>query len=111
MTIENQNFEMYAGETKKVSFAITGGDDLATVTWGLAERPRLTLLLQKDSTTADVLVTPTQVTVLLSPEDTEDLHGGYHHELVGVDNDGKIAWMSTGFVVIKPTALKIKEES
>lgn len=107
MTVENQNFSMYAGETRFLKFPISGETNLATVKWALANTPQLNVVVAKDNSSIDVTVDDAAVTVTLRPEDTVNLSGVYRHELVGIDANGEVAWMTVGDVRIKPTAIKV----
>jgi hypothetical protein len=113
MTIEDQNFTMYAGDTKNLYISISDEDnggqmDLTgtTIVWVLYDPNLDTILLTK--TTASGISIPAPETdgiciVSLLPVDTELLRPAnwYIHETEVTDAIGNVVTVTKGFVNIK----------
>lgn len=103
MTEINQNFSMYAGEKKVLTFMDTGSKDLngATITWRMSTyNDRSNTLLEK--TTGDgITISSPAFSVTLDPDDTLSLaEGRYWHEAWVQDAGGDPAMVATGTIYI-----------
>ncbi len=116
MTMLNQNFSMWAGNTRYLSVSVTEQDgetpkDLtdAHIVWILreygsaenilvketsAEATPLGGLMINDPPTAGIF------TIFLYPEDTQDLSGVYYHQADVTNQHGEVSTVLTGSAVI-----------
>ncbi len=113
MTIENQNFEMYAGDTKQVYISISDEDnggqmDLTgvTIAWVLYDPNLDSVLLTKTTVSGIIIPSPTIsgiCVISLLPADTELIRPAnwYIHETEVTDVVGNIVTVTKGFVNIK----------
>lgn len=121
MTRINQDFEVYAGNTRTVRF--TAWEPDPTSTDPEAERilnltghtlhwvAKRVLSRDEDDDPAIEKSTPTgvvitdaaggQCEVRLLPADTENLVGSYYHELESTDGAGTVSTISTGVMTVK----------
>ncbi|MDR7237106.1 hypothetical protein J2Y02_001717 [Neobacillus drentensis] len=101
----NQNFSMYAGDSKSIIIPVTKDDGSplnltgAAVKWGVRKR--------ESSTTNDILkespaitVSGSEITISLAPVDTETLTGSYYHECELTDQQGNVSTLFVGLVTI-----------
>lgn len=94
MTATNQNFYMYAGDTKNLNISVTNDDgsplDLTgcTITW----------VLKKNN--SELVKTTTNGVIELEPSDTSDLYGIYPHECELTDQTGNVSTIFIGKVTI-----------
>lgn len=102
----DQNFNMYAGETKAIQITITGVESIQAAHWALTNKSNLTKLVEKESGTGGITIVGNVVTIALDPEDTANLGGSYHHECRVEDANGDIETVAVGTVVIYQTAFK-----
>ena len=108
-----QDFEMYQGEDKLLTFAITDdADDPAdltssTATWMLAHKLALTNTVLTKITTDGIVINGSNYEVTLLPSDTVGIEAGeFYHELRMVDSDGKESVVATGSATIRPSITK-----
>lgn len=106
MTQFNQNFSMFAGETKYIAVPNTkdDGTDLdlsgSTITWTVKKReysPDSVL----SKATPDITVSGNVLTIALTSPDTNDLLGTYYHKCDCVDQFGNDSVLFTGYMEIK----------
>ncbi|MBS4195313.1 hypothetical protein [Lederbergia citri] len=97
VTMENQNFTMYSGDTKYIRFPIEGISDLSglSVSWFIRNTP-----LTK-RTNDGITIVNNEVQIKLDPEDTTKLSGPYYHECSVTDNFGNHSKVLTGYISIK----------
>lgn len=109
MTIKNQNFEMYAGDTKNVSVTITNSSGAvvnltgAVITWVLTFQSGT---LQKATATGTITVANPATGVFtfnLLPIDTTGKQGVFNHGVEMVDATGNASTLLTGLATIVPT--------
>jgi len=109
MTSENQNFEMYSGDTHHLDITVRDADgalmDLtgATIEWGLYDQDG-TVLVSKSTGSGITLTDPVNgvFRVTISPADTESLGGIYRHEAQVTDLADQVATVTRGRATIKP---------
>ena len=108
MAIERQNFTMWKGETKCVTFTVEDVETLAgcAIRWKLAKRPHDEPLVTK-SDTDGITISNNEFTVTIDPGDTITLqHGLYYHESEITDTSEHISTVATGWVHIKPSVMR-----
>jgi hypothetical protein len=98
VTAINQNFSMYAGDTKNL--VITMPEDLTgcSVKWGLRQRNNENVILKQSPTIA---INGNEITIPLLPIDTASLHGAYYHECELTDQQGSVSTVFTGMASIQ----------
>jgi len=114
MTVEQQNFEIYAGDTKNVSIVVEDEDnDLpvlditgCTATWILYDPYNSDeILITKILGSGITIPTPSNGTIIVSllPEDTISIEPAnwYVHETEIVDAFGNVTTTTIGFLRIK----------
>jgi hypothetical protein len=106
MTVLNQNFSMFSGETKYIAVANTkdDGSDLdlagASITWTVKKRENSPdNVLSKE--TPEITVSGNVLTIPLKPPDTEPLLGTFYHKCECVDQFGNESVLMTGMLTIK----------
>jgi len=110
MTIINQNFVMYSGETKTIVAPVTNYDGTgfdssgATCKWVIRPDERdVQILLLKQAPDVDFSGNTLQIT--LNPADTAAMEGTYYHECKVTDQFGDVAIIFTGQVSIEKTGI------
>ncbi|SFE43889.1 hypothetical protein SAMN04487969_102520 [Paenibacillus algorifonticola] len=113
---KNQNFSMFAGESKKVIVSVTGcggtpaNIEGSNVQWVLKEN-RWTVgnLVDKELNNGIEVSdnTPGQFTLFLEPEDTEGLSGLYYHAAEITDLSGNISTVFVGYITITEDGVRI----
>lgn len=105
MTQKNQDFEMYAGDTKKINVTATENGspmDLtgATIKWGIVKNS--VKVVSKDLTNGISITNPLggNFTITLNPADTSTINGNYYHEAEVTDSVGNISTIMTGVIKI-----------
>jgi hypothetical protein len=101
MTMINQNFTLYAGNTKNIIIPVTGIEDLmgATIKWGVRKKEYSTTNdLLKES--PDIVTDKNTITIKLKPPDTANLLGSYYHECEVVDQQKNVSTVFTGLMTI-----------
>jgi hypothetical protein len=102
MATKNQNFEMFAGDTKAVTVTVAGVDLTgATVKWAMKKsifnaEPDV----YKDTAAGISVITADKFTIALAPADTELLTGTYYHEASVTDVSGNVSTVLTGTITI-----------
>lgn len=98
----NQNFTMFAGETKNIVVPVTSDNpdlDLtgADIKWEVRQKQySATHVILKES--PDITVEGNVLTIHLKPPDTKDLSGTYYHKCL-LQDSGSVLF--TGIVKIK----------
>lgn len=109
MTKQKQDFEMYAGSTKRIFVTVTDPDtgnaiDLteSTVEWTLTPSWSTTPAIQKDTSAGITLTAPSngEFRVSISPSDTEGLSGSFDHQATVTDAMGNPSPVLVGRVTI-----------
>lgn len=103
MTAKNQNFEMYAGDTKTVTVTVSGVDLTgASVKWA-AKKSIYNVEPDIYKETADglMIAASDSFVIALAPEDTAALVGSYYHEAEVTDAAGNVSTVMTGTVKIE----------
>jgi hypothetical protein len=105
MTAVNQNFEMYAGDSKNIVVSVTDGASRAlditgaSMKWIL--RPtQATASNIIEKSTPEIILDVYTATIKLLPEDTESLAGNYYHEAELTDQIGNVSTVMVGNVKI-----------
>lgn len=99
--MRNQNFQMASGDDVDLVIIVRASDrctllDVTGVTalWVLSEAPGCTALVSKTGALSDAA--NGEITVSLTPSDTDRYCGTYHHELQLTDGSGRISTVMTG---------------
>ncbi|WP_141500961.1 hypothetical protein [Paenibacillus luteus] len=102
MATKNQNFEMFAGESKSVTVTVADVDLTgATVKWAAKKSIYNTEHdVYKDTESGVVITEPNKFVITLVPADTAALSGGYYHEAVLTDASGNVSTVLTGKLTI-----------
>ena len=102
MTAMNQNFSMYAGDTKVLQIQVLADKKMdlnaVSVKWGLVKKDGPVILLK---TTPAIQTANNTITITLLPEDTKHLLGDYNHECEITDPEGVVSTVTNGTVTIK----------
>lgn len=107
MTIKDQNFEMYAGDSWDIVIFVSNSDGSIcnltgqTIKWSL-KSPNKTVY--KDIANSGITVANPidgKFTVYLKYNDTFDLKGKFPHGAELVDTFGNISTVTVGFITIK----------
>jgi len=110
----NQDFEMYLGESKVITFTIT--DDSGnpavitggTATWVLATTLGKAEIVLTKTTEDGITISSNDYEVYLTQADTETLKSGlYQHELRNIDVNGVESVLATGEALIRPSLTNI----
>ncbi|HMN10729.1 MAG TPA: BppU family phage baseplate upper protein [Bellilinea sp.] len=109
MTSENQNFEMYSGDTHHLDITVKNSNGMpvdltgASITWALYDQAG-TIQVTKTSESGISLTDPANgvFRVTLSPIDTDTLAGKYRHEAEITDVLGQVGTVTRGTATIKP---------
>jgi hypothetical protein len=102
MTATNQNFTMFAGDTKNIIVTIDNATDLlgATFKWGVRKKEYSTTNdLLKES--PEIVTDKNTITIKLKPPDTANLLGSYYHECEVTDQQKNVSTVFTGLMTIK----------
>lgn len=103
VTAENQNFEMYRGDTKHIRFSIEDESlNLAgtTINWAMTPFRKSEAIITK-TTTEGISLVDGKIIVKLDANDTESLLGLYEHEVQIVDEYGNVSTVLRGNITIK----------
>jgi hypothetical protein len=105
VTAINQNFTMYAGDSKNI--VVTMPEDLTgcTVKWGLRQRMYSTENLLSKTTSNGISINGSEISIKLAPEDTQTLSGTYYHECEVTDQLNNVSTIFTGMVTISKSAI------
>lgn len=104
VTAKNQNFEMYAGDTKNIEVTIAGVNLTgASVKWALKRTVyEADAVISKD-TTGGISITNASggvFVIALAPGDTTSLSGDYYHEAEITDSASNVSTVFTGKATI-----------
>ncbi|MBT2729445.1 hypothetical protein J7E63_21365 [Bacillus sp. ISL-75] len=106
MTAINQNFSMFAGDSKNLIVTVTKDDgsfvDLngTTVKWGLRKKENSTINEVSKTTDDGITLLGDEITIKLDPTDTLNLLGIYFQECELTDQLGNVSTIFTGGVKI-----------
>ena len=112
MSVSNQNFTIYAGDTVAINLVINDAEGLplnldgVTLYWGLGPVNVEPATLVKTSVDEIEIVGAGQATVHLTPADTVNMRGQFRQEVRMIDLLGNIETLLTGIVTIQPTSLR-----
>ena len=110
MTSINQDFTMYAGDSKTLTVTVTDGAGAAknitsaTITWKMLEEQGGTVKLTKTVGSGIALTTPSSgiFTVTIAAADTSAfLAGQYYHEAEVTDSGSLVSTVLTGTITLK----------
>jgi len=110
MAVKEQNFEMWAGDYKKVTFVVQDIENLvgANIQWIMAQSAKSEPVLTKESTANEININKNEFTVELSSVDTKDIAAGtYYHEAIITDTENHTVTVATGKVTINPSLKKV----
>lgn len=105
MATKEQNFEIWAGDYREISFTVEDAETLegASVKWFMAASAKAGVLLYKESPEG-IDIDGNGFTVVLLPGDTEAINPScYYHEAVITDADGHVVTVAIGKAVINPS--------
>lgn len=115
MAINNQNFNMFAGNTKRIVVTVmneagTDPENLtgASVRWAMkqsAYSPQSIIVKDPDNDTSITDALAGKATILIRPEDTQGLVGAFYHEAEVTDKDGNVSTVLTGTVTINKSGM------
>jgi len=111
MAVKEQNFEMWAGDYKKITFVVLDVEDLAgaSIQWIMAQSAKSEPILTKESTANEINISKNEFTVELLSEDTKDITvGTYYHEAAITDIENHAVTVATGKVTINPSLKKVE---
>lgn len=105
MTKRNQNFDMFAGDTKDIIVTMTDSTNLsgASVKWSLRRGGARGPLVASKTTSSGVTTSGTSFTVRLSSADTSSLVGQFYHEAEVTDVSGNVSTVTIGEIKIEPS--------
>lgn len=114
MAAKDQNFEMFAGDDKRLIYTVEDMETLlgATVKWRLAEDPEEIALIEKTSEDpAEIEISENTFTVKLKPEDTADLDAprNYYHEAEIIDAANNSTTVAVGIMKLFPSLIQPEE--
>ncbi len=109
MTAVNQNFTMYAGDSKEINVTITEAGNIVnlngvTATWDMKRnRGESTNILSKSINNGISINSPSSgvVIIKLIPGDTENLRGSFHHKLEITDTLSNNSTVLVGEIIIE----------
>jgi hypothetical protein len=114
MTTINQNFSMYAGDSKNITITVTNDDGTvlnltnATVKWALKKRVKSTVNEIYKTTTDGIVITDSLngvIKINVTPNDTTNLSGMYYHECEVTDQSGNVSTVTTGYITVKESGV------
>lgn len=107
MTKRNQDFSMFAGDTKDIVVTMSDSTNLtgATIAWVLRRGGVTGTVEVPKSTTSGISISNTTFTVRLSASDTANLKGRYYHEAEVTDVSGNVSTVMTGSISIEPSGV------
>lgn len=96
MTAINQNFSIFAGNTKSITVTVDDAASLtgATIEFNIKKNENSNAILTK----TNVSVSGNTITITLNPTDTENFSGSYYHECVLTDQYGNVSTLSVGTI-------------
>lgn len=112
MALTNQDFSLYAGDTRNIVVTVTNSDGTpanltgATIKW-VAARGKL-VMISKDTIDNGIVITDAlngAYTIRLNQSDSSDLAGNLTHESVVTDAFGNITTILTGKMSILPSII------
>lgn len=111
MTATNQDFTIFRGDTKTLTYTIKDANDAivdltgGTAKWEAARSVNsATKDIQKSTSSGIAIMAPTSgiLVVTIDPADTASLGvGGYYHELEFTDASGRVSTVATGRMTLK----------
>lgn len=113
MAAVDQNFEMYAGDSKEINVQVTDSGNAknivgATIVWAMMNSPDNQNYIVKKSTDGGILITDGEngrFRISLDPADTEEVTGGFYHEAELTDSFGNVSTILVGNAVINPSGV------
>ncbi len=119
VTVENQDFIIYAGNTKSYTFLVEDAEDLVGVSavFKVSKKPHDDeLVLRKSTADGSIDISQNRVIVKFYREDTKDLlvnlssddlnRGIYYHELILKDQFKNVSTSAIGKMIVKPSLFK-----
>ena len=104
MTAKNQNFEMFAGDTKNIDVTVAGVNLAgSTVKWAMKKTIYSAAPdVAKDTVDGITVTDPNggRFTISLLPSETRSLSGTYYHEAEITDANGNVSTIFTGTITI-----------
>lgn len=108
-----QNFDMVAGDTKKINITVTdtgSAVDLtgASIKWALKRSVSASSTDVFKTTSSGISITDAthgKFQITLNPSDTLALKGTYYHESEVTDASGNVSTVCSGNVVINPSGV------
>ena len=111
MTLIEQNFEMFGGDTQDLAMTVYNTDgsikDLtdATISWALYNEATLQIYLTKSTSSSGVTIIDAKagtMKVSILPADTQDLRAGpwYKYQTVVIDAGTNVSTINSGHIQI-----------
>lgn len=112
MTSQQQDFEMFAGDTKKIDIPDgvideDTGDPVdltnAEIEWQLRDKYGDETLVSKLNSGSDLTVTDASAGtfyVMIRPDDTQNQEGDYQHRIIVTESDGTTSTVTVGQITI-----------
>lgn len=96
MTAINQNFSMFAGNTKNIIVTVDDATNLeqAKIEFNIRKDDFSPIVVQK----TDVLISDDTLTITLNPNDTQNLKGTYEYECKLTDDYGNVTTLFVGSI-------------
>ena len=94
MPLENQNFELFAGDHKKIIYDVENFDatEAEEVIWSSG-------VIEKEK--SDMNITESEISFNINTPETEGLHGRYRYVLKIIDNIGNVSTLASGTMLVK----------
>lgn len=113
MAATEQNFEMYAGDTKNINIEVRQDGEIinvsqATFKWAMKNSPTVKENVLYKESGEGIITTDGEnglIRIRLDSSDTEDLIGGFYHEVEMTDHLGNISTITVGNAVILPSGV------
>ncbi len=114
MTKENQDIELWAGDTRTETVTVTNSAGSAqnltglTLRWVVRRHSRAGTIVISKSTGSGITITNAAggiFQIALSPADTKNLEGEYYHEASGVDSGGNVSTLLIGTLTVNKSAV------
>jgi len=110
MTTINQNFSLYAGDSKNINITVTDDNGVPVnlsdckIIWGVKRNARASRYAVVKTSLDDIIITDTQngkATIRIMPNDTFGLSGDFYHEAEFTDAMGNVTTLFLGTMTVQ----------